>query len=549
MFELEKMCEEPHIANVLFFITMCSNKGILKVFYIFFRFEEVSREKGILNMNAKSIQLPLQTFSLIAGFMVWVIISSLMPFIKEEISLSANQLALITAIPVVLGSLMRIPIGYWTNRFGARSLFSISFLLLIFPIFYISVADSFVDLLIGGLVLGLSGALFSVGVTALPKYYPKERHGFVNGIYGVGNVGTAITTFSAPVLANQFGWQTTVKFYIVLVLFIALLNFLLGDKKETKVNTPLMEQIRSVYKDEKLWFLCLFYFLTFGVFVTFTIYLPNFLVENFGLDKVDAGLRTAGFIALATFIRPLGGWLGDKFNSFKILMVVFAALTLSGILLAFNPSLLYYTIGCLTISLFAGIGNGVIFKLVPMYFSKQAGIVNGLVAAMGGLGGFFPPLLLSLLFNLTGHYAIGYMALSQVAMASLIIVIWMFYQDKLGMANEILDHSTQGIFVTDLNGNIEKVNPAFTQLTGFTKEEVIGQNPRIFKSEKHTNDYYEKMWKAVKDQGFWNGHVWNKKKDGQLYLVWVTINTVKNNGGEIKNYVAMFSELKDVTEF
>lgn len=549
MFELEKMCEEPHIANVLFFITMCSNKGILKVFYIFFRFEEVSREKGILNMNAKSIQLPLQTFSLIAGFMVWVIISSLMPFIKEEISLSANQLALITAIPVVLGSLMRIPIGYWTNRFGARSLFSISFLLLIFPIFYISVADSFVDLLIGGLVLGLSGALFSVGVTALPKYYPKERHGFVNGIYGVGNVGTAITTFSAPVLANQFGWQTTVKFYIVLVLFIALLNFLLGDKKETKVNTPLMEQIRSVYKDEKLWFLCLFYFLTFGVFVTFTIYLPNFLVENFGLEKVDAGLRTAGFIALATFIRPLGGWLGDKFNSFKILMVVFAALTLSGILLAFNPSLLYYTIGCLTISLFAGIGNGVIFKLVPMYFSKQAGIVNGLVAAMGGLGGFFPPLLLSLLFNLTGHYAIGYMALSQVAMASLIIVIWMFYQDKLGMANEILDHSTQGIFVTDLNGNIEKVNPAFTQLTGFTKEEVIGQNPRIFKSEKHTNDYYEKMWKAVKDQGFWNGHVWNKKKDGQLYLVWVTINTVKNNGGEIKNYVAMFSELKDVTEF
>jgi NNP family nitrate/nitrite transporter-like MFS transporter len=229
-------------------------------------------------------------------------------------------------------------------------------------------------------------------------------------------------------------------------------------------------------------------------------------------------------------------------------MIVFAALTLSGILLAFNPSLLYYTIGCLTISLFAGIGNGVIFKLVPMYFSKQAGIVNGLVAAMGGLGGFFPPLLLSLLFNLTGHYAIGYMALSQVAMASLIIVIWMFYQDKLGMANEILDHSTQGIFVTDLNGKIEKINPALTQLTGFTKDEVIGQNPRIFKSEKHNNEFYENMWDAVKVQGAWNGHVWNKKKDGQLYLVWVTINTVKNNGGEIKNYVAMFSEIKEAPE-
>ena len=500
-------------------------------------------------MNTKSIQLPLQTFSLIAGFMVWVILSSLMPFIKEEINLSANQLALITAIPVVLGSLMRIPIGYWTNRFGARSLFSISFLLLILPIFYISIADSFVDLLIGGLVLGLSGAVFSVGVTSLPKYYPKERHGFVNGIYGVGNVGTAITTFSAPVLANQFGWQTTVRFFIILVIFIAILNFFLGDKKETKVNTPLMEQIKGVYRDEKLWFLCLFYFLTFGVFVTFTVYLPNFLVSNFGLDKVDAGLRTAGFIAIATFVRPLGGWLGDKFNSFKILMIVFAALTLSGVLLAFNPSLLYYTIGCLTISFFAGIGNGVIFKLVPMYFSKQAGIVNGLVAAMGGLGGFFPPLILSFLFNLTGHYAIGYMALSQVALASLIIVIWMFYQDKLIMANEIIDHSTQGIFVTDLNGKIEKVNPAFTTVTGFSEEEVIGQNPRILKSDKHSNDFYDNLWKTVKDHGFWSGQIWNKRKDGQLYLVWVTINTVKNNGGEIKNYVAMFSEIDELTGF
>lgn len=500
-------------------------------------------------MNVKKLQLPLQTFSLIGGFMMWVILSALIPFIKEDISLSANQLALVTAIPVVLGSLMRIPIGYWTNRFGARNLFAISFLFLLVPIFYISIANSFFDLIIGGLLIGLSGAVFSVGVTSLPKYYPKDRHGFVNGIYGVGNIGTAITTFSAPVVANQLGWQTTVKLYLILALFIALLNFLFGDKKEPKINTPLMEQIKSVYKDEKLWFLSLFYFLCFGVFVTFTVYLPNFLVENFGLDKVDAGLRTAGFIAIATLLRPVGGWLGDKFNSFKILMIVFAALTLSGILLAFNPSLIFYTIGCLTISFFAGIGNGVIFKLVPMYFSKQAGIVNGLVAAMGGLGGFFPPLLLSFLFILTGHYAIGYMALSQVAMASLIIVIWMFYQDKLVMANEIIDHTAQGIFVTDLNGNIQKVNPAFTEVTGFSEAEVIGQNPRIFKSDKHSNDFYEKMWNSVKEKGYWKGQVWNKKKNGQLYLVWVTINTVKNDGGEIKNYVAMFSEIKEVSDF
>lgn len=382
-------------------------------------------------MKKSSLQLPVQTFTLVVGFMVWVILSGLISYIKKDIALTANQLTLVTAVPVILGSVLRVPIGYWTNRYGARTVSLISFIILLFPIFYISFADSFFDLIIGGLFIGISGAIFSAGVTALPKYYPKERHGFVNGIYGMGNIGTAITTFSVPVLANLYGWRTSVQLFAILVLVVLLLNFFFGDKNEPKVNTPLAEQIKSVYKNEKLWFLSLFYFLTFGCFVAFTVYLPNFLVSNFGLDTVDAGMRTAGFIAIATFLRPVGGWLGDKFNSFKILMVVFTGLTLSGILLAFNPSLLIYTIGCLSIAVCAGIGNGTIFKLVPLYFSKQAGIVNGIVSAMGGLGGFFPPIILSILYNATGHYAIGYMALSQVALASLIIVVGMFYQERL----------------------------------------------------------------------------------------------------------------------
>lgn len=495
-------------------------------------------------MKHKSLQLPLQTFSLIAGFMVWVILSSLMPFIKEEINLTANQLTLVTATPVVLGSLLRIPIGFWTNRFGARKLFSISFLLLLFPIFYISTADSLFDLLVGGLFLGISGAVFSVGVTSLPKYYPKERHGFINGIYGAGNIGTAITTFAAPVIATQLGWQKTVQLYLILVLVVALLNFLLGDKNEPKVVTSLKDQIKSVYKNEKLWFLSLFYFVTFGSFVAFTVYLPNFLVANFELDKIDAGMRTAGFIGIATLFRPIGGWLSDKINTFKILIFVFAGLTFSGILLAFNPSLTWYSVGCLSVALFAGMGNGAVFKLLPMYFSKQAGIVNGIVSAMGGLGGFFPPLILTFLFNLTGHYAIGFMALSQFAMACLIIVIWMFYQDKLGMSHRIINYTVEGVMVTDLKGNIEMVNPAFTTVTGYTEEEIIGQNPRLLRSGKHDKPFYEKMWDSVSKDGFWQGEIWNKKKNGQIYLERLSISPVKNDADETKHYVAMFSEIK-----
>jgi len=495
------------------------------------------------NMIIKKIQLPLQTLSLVAGFMVWVILSALMPFIKEDIQLSANQVAMATAIPVVLGSVLRIPIGFWTNKFGARKLFFSSFLFLLFPVYFISIADSYTDLLIGGLFVGIGGAIFSVGVTSLPKYYPRERHGFVNGIYGVGNLGTALTTFTAPVIAAQFGWQPTVKFFMILLILFAFLNFFLGDKKEPKVVTPLGEQIKSVYKNQKLWALCLFYFLTFGSFVAFTIYLPNFLVSHFGLDKVDAGLRTAGFIALATFFRPIGGWLGDKFNSFVILMVVFAGMTISGILLSFTPSLTLYTIGCLAVAISAGIGNGTVFKLVPLYFSKQAGIVNGIVSAMGGLGGFFPPLMLAFLYNLTGHYAIGFMALSQVALASLIIVIWMYYQDKLSLAKNIIDHTAEGIMITDVKGTIEKVNPAFTTVTGYSADEVIGKNPRFLQSGKHGEDFYREMWKSIKDNGFWQGEIWNKKKNGSIYTEWLTISPVKNEAGEIKNFVGMFSEL------
>ncbi|WP_440602387.1 nitrate/nitrite transporter [Bacillus sp. GB_SG_008] len=382
-------------------------------------------------MKSPNFQLGLQTSNLVMGFMVWVILSSLMPFIKADIALTAGQISLVTAVPVILGSILRIPIGYWTNRFGARKLFFISFIILLFPVFYISKATSMLDLIIGGLFAGVGGAVFSVGVTALPKYYPKEKHGFVNGIYGVGNAGTAVTSFLAPVLATSFGWRTTVQMYLILLAAFALLNFLLGDRNEKKVNTPLMEQIKGVYKNEKLWFLCIFYFLTFGSFVAFTVYLPNFLVSHFGLAKVDAGLRTAGFIVLATIMRPIGGWLGDKFNPFKILIFVFIGLTLSGIILSFMPSMHVYTFGCLLVAFCAGIGNGTIFKLVPMYFSKQAGIVNGLVSALGGLGGFFPPLILTILFQFTGHYAIGFMALSEVALACLIITVWMYSQEKL----------------------------------------------------------------------------------------------------------------------
>lgn len=386
--------------------------------------------KGGYYMQKPSVQLGLQTSSLITGFMIWVLISSLMVHIRADITLTESQVSLITAIPVILGSLLRIPIGFYADRFGSRTLFIASFIIILFPVFYISVANSFIDLLIGGLILGVSGAVFSIGVTSLPKYYPKEKHGFINGIYGVGNIGTAITTFGAPIIAEAIGWRGAVRLYLLLILIFIGLNLILGDRKEKKVKVSMGDQIKGVYRNSTLWALSLFYFITFGAFVAFTMFLPNFLVNHFNLDSVDAGIRTAVFIVIATALRPVGGWLGDKFNSLIILIFTFGSVTLSAIILAFSPNITWFTIGALCVGVFVGIGNGTVFKLVPLYFSRQAGVVNGIVSAMGGLGGFFPPLVLTFVHNITGQYSIAFMALSEIALACLIIVVWMYFQEK-----------------------------------------------------------------------------------------------------------------------
>ncbi|OPA73350.1 nitrate/nitrite transporter [Paenibacillus selenitireducens] len=480
--------------------------------------------------------------------MCWVLISSLIPYIKEDIALTSGQLAWVSAISVILGSILRIPIGYYANRFGARILFMISFLALLLPIWYLSLSNSFVDLMISGLFLGIGGAAFSIGVTSLPKYYPKEKHGTINGIYGIGNAGTAFSTFGAPILAQALGWRTAVYWYLALVALFALLNFVFGDKQEIRVKNSLSEQIKAVYRNQKLWFLSIFYFITFGSFVAFTIYLPNFLVDHFELSKVDAGIRTAGFIVLATIFRPIGGIVSDKINPFLVLMFVFGGLTLSGVLLSFTLSMPLFTVGCLAVAVCAGTGNGAVFKLVPMYFSKQGGIVNGIVSAAGGIGGFFPPLMLTSLYGMTGQYSIGFMALSEAALASLILVFWMSFQAKMQLSADILESTADAVMVTDPQGIIMTVNHAFTKITGYTNEDVVGRTPAVLSSGHHDRAFYESFWSTLLTTGHWQGEIMNKRADGSIFREWLTASAVKDDQDRVKNYVAIFSDLSKLKE-
>src|SRR5699024_10226859 len=156
-------------------------------------------------LSITQVQLPLQTINLVDNFTVGELIPSFLPSSRADRSIAAERVSIVTAVPVVLGSVLRIPLGYYANVIGARLIFLLSFIVLLFPVYYISIASSMLDLIIAGTFLGIGGAIFSVGVTSLPKYYPKEKHGLINGIYGMGNAGTAVTTFAAPVLAAKFG--------------------------------------------------------------------------------------------------------------------------------------------------------------------------------------------------------------------------------------------------------------------------------------------------------------------------------------------------------
>ncbi|PNZ70310.1 NarK/NasA family nitrate transporter [Staphylococcus croceilyticus] len=365
-----------------------------------------------MNKNKGGFQLTLQTLSLVVGFMAWSIISPLMPYISQDVKVSPEQLSIILAIPVILGSILRVPFGYLTNIVGAKWVFFCSFIVLLFPIFLLGQAQTPGMLMLAGFFLGVGGAVFSVGVTSVPKYFSKDKVGLANGIYGVGNLGTAVSSFLAPPIAGIIGWQTTVRSYLIIIALFAVLMFILGDNKEPKVKVPLMSQIKKLSSNYKLYYLSLWYFITFGAFVAFGLFLPNYLVHNFGIDKVDAGIRSGVFIALATFLRPLGGVLGDKFNAVKVLMIDFVVMIVGAIILGISNHIALFTIGCLTISVCAGLGNGLVFKLVPSYFAKESGAANGIVSMMGGLGGFFPPLVITYVSNLTGSSHLAFILLA-----------------------------------------------------------------------------------------------------------------------------------------
>jgi NNP family nitrate/nitrite transporter-like MFS transporter len=343
---------------------------------------------------AGSRHFTLATLSFALCFAAWGLVSAFAPRFRADFHLSASETALLVAIPVLLGSLARVPAGMLADRFGARPVFTALMMLSAVPPFLVPLASSYRALLAVAFLLGIAGSSFAVGVGYVSRWTPPARQGAALGVYGLGNIGQSAAVFLGPVLAAVVGRQTVFRGVSVALLAWALAFALLArDAPDRPPAKGVGEMVALLTGRPLAWALAAFYFLTFGGFVAFSIYLPTLLKDLFGLAPADAGARTAGFVVLATLMRPVGGTLSDRIGGARVLRGVFLGVVPFALLLAW-PSMIPFTVGALGCAILLGLGNGAVFKLVPQYFPAETGTVTGLVGAMGGLGGFFPPLLL-----------------------------------------------------------------------------------------------------------------------------------------------------------
>jgi NNP family nitrate/nitrite transporter-like MFS transporter len=367
-------------------------------------------------------QLLLGTVAFALCFAVFGSVSAMMPILTKQLNLSPIQVSVAIAIPVLLGSLGRIPLGILTDRFGGRLIFSIVMACSIVPAILMGLVVEYWEVVACGLFIGIALASFSVGVGFVSGWYPANRQGTALGIYGAGNIGQSLAAFGSPVLAGALGFKW--GFWTFgLLLFGWLIVFVIGarDAPRTGPARSLAQALRPLGQ-RMSWVLSLYYFLTFGGFVAMAIYLPTFLTEMFGLTPQDAGFRTAGFVVLATLMRPIGGALADRIGGRKILLWVFPITAAMAVFMA-CPLISTFTVGALGMAAVIGLGNGAVFKLVPEYFPKAVGSVTGLVGAAGGLGGFFPPLVVGGVRQATGEFTWGFVFLAAFSIGCLVVAL------------------------------------------------------------------------------------------------------------------------------
>jgi MFS transporter, NNP family, nitrate/nitrite transporter len=371
------------------------------------------------------VMLILATIGFAVNFWAWALLSPLGATFKTQLHLAAFTQALIVAVPVIVGSLGRIPVGALTDKFGGRVMFPLVSLLTIAPVLYLGLAghSSLAGLLAGGFFLGLGGTTFAIGVPFVSAWFPPEKRGLATGVFGAGMGGTAISALTTVNLVKAHGIAAPFVITACMLAVFAVVSYVvLRDAPgRTAPQGTLASRLAAVVKLKVTWEMSALYAVAFGGYVAFSVYLPTYLHNAYALTQSDAANRMAGFVLIAVVLRPVGGWLADRVGPVRVLTVVFAVAVACAVALTFTPSLAPLgTIAFLAMAAALGAAAGAVFALVAMVSpASQVGSVAGVVGAAGGLGGFVPPLVMGADYGASHGYAAGLAALAVVAAGAL----------------------------------------------------------------------------------------------------------------------------------
>jgi NNP family nitrate/nitrite transporter-like MFS transporter len=308
------------------------------------------------------------------------------------------------------GSLLRLVLGLLTDHIGARRTGIIGLALTMIPLLVGWLwADQFSIILLVGLMLGVAGASFAAALPLASRWYPPHYQGMAMGIAGAGNSGTALATLFAPMLAQSLGWHAVFGVALIPIVVTLVLFCLFAKDSPSQPAPKALADYVAVLGQKDTWWFCLFYSVTFGGFVGLAVFLNSFFFKQYELDKVQAGYFATLCVIAGSFLRPVGGYLADRFGGIRMLTALYVGVGLMMLGLATLPplalgtALMFLGMGML------GMGNGSVFQLVPQRFPKEIGVITGIVGAAGGIGGFFLPNLLGTLKEYTGSYAGGFL--------------------------------------------------------------------------------------------------------------------------------------------
>jgi NNP family nitrate/nitrite transporter-like MFS transporter len=342
------------------------------------------------------------------SFMVWILFGPITPFVAEQIHLTATEKGLLTAIPLLGGSIFRPILALLADRVGGRRAGLTGLSLTLVPLILgWHVASTLWDFYLIGFMLGIAGASFAVALPLAGRWYPAEHQGLAMGIAGAGNSGTLVMTFFGPRLAQHFGWHAVFGAALIPVALVFVLFFLMAKNSPSRSAPRPWSKYAQLLVQGDTWRLCFLYSLTFGGFLGLASFLTVFFHDQYHLSKVQAGDYTTLVVLSGSFLRPVGGWLSDKIGGYRLLVGLFAGVAFTLMTLSILPPFavviptLFLSMGML------GMGNGAVFQIAPQRFSSEIELITGIVGAAGGLGGFFLPSALGVLKDFSGSYGTG----------------------------------------------------------------------------------------------------------------------------------------------